>query len=286
MTFATWAGTVNTGINPNTSSTGATSTFSTGCASMAACTIPNSWIQVLITRGTFVGTINGVLYGYRSGYPGGGGGGSSSGCPGTVSTPCVVDGPTAAGSPPTTPPVLVAGQDGTNLQTILTDTAGRPNVVGAAASGATNTGNPVKIGGPFNTTQPTVTDGQAVDAQMTARGAQIVAPGVDGFPVTTSPFCTLSAPITFSAASGAVQIVGLSAGKVIEVCHLSISSSVATNLTIEYGTGSACGTGTNALSGAYNNVTTLALDLNGTLVLRHHKSYVSVLRLRSQPGEW
>ena len=45
VTFATWAGTVSTGINPNTSSTGATSTFSTGCVSAAACTVPNSWVQ-------------------------------------------------------------------------------------------------------------------------------------------------------------------------------------------------------------------------------------------------
>ena len=77
--------------------------------------------------------------------------------------------------------------------------------------------------------------------------------------------CTLSAPITFSAASGSVQIVGLASSQIIRVCHLSISSSAATNFTINYGTGSACGTGTNPLSGAYNNVTTLALDFFGTL---------------------
>lgn len=77
--------------------------------------------------------------------------------------------------------------------------------------------------------------------------------------------CPLSAPITFTAASGSLQIVALQSGQIIRVCHLSISSSVATNFTIQYGTGSNCGTGTNALSGAYNNVTTLALDLNGTL---------------------
>src|SRR5271167_2806933 len=57
-------------------------------------------------------------------------------------------------------------------------------VQGDSASGAANAGNPVKIGGVFNTTQPTVTNGQTVDAQFTARGAQIVAVGVDGFAVT------------------------------------------------------------------------------------------------------
>lgn len=60
---------------------------------------------------------------------------------------------------------------------------GNLTVVGAAASGATKSGNPVQMGGVFNTTQPTVTNGQAVEAQATARGAQIVATGVDAFNV-------------------------------------------------------------------------------------------------------
>src|SRR6266700_2247794 len=54
---------------------------------------------------------------------------------------------------------------------------------GLAASGATQAGNPLKAGGVFNTTQPTVTNGQAVDAQATARGAYIVATGIDAFTV-------------------------------------------------------------------------------------------------------
>lgn len=41
---------------------------------------------------------------------------------------------------------------------------------GGVASGATDSGNPVKIGGRFNTTAPTVTDGQRVDWQMSNRG--------------------------------------------------------------------------------------------------------------------
>lgn len=77
--------------------------------------------------------------------------------------------------------------------------------------------------------------------------------------------CPLSAPITFSAASGSLQIVGLVAAQIIRVCHISISSSAATNFTLQYGTGANCAVGTTALSGAYNNVTTLALDLFGTL---------------------
>src|SRR6185437_1199522 len=63
-------------------------------------------------------------------------------------------------------------------------TGGSLKAQGNVASAATDSGNPLKIGGVFNTTQPTVTTGQRVDAQMTARGAQVVATGVDTFHTT------------------------------------------------------------------------------------------------------
>jgi hypothetical protein len=44
-------------------------------------------------------------------------------------------------------------------------------VQGDVASGATDSGNPVKIGAKYNATMPTVTDGQRVDLQATTRGA-------------------------------------------------------------------------------------------------------------------
>lgn len=74
--------------------------------------------------------------------------------------------------------------------TVVQATASSLNaqVVGSVASAATDSGNPVKIGGIFNTTQPTVTTGQRVDAQMTARGAQIIAKGVDGFTIDNTAF--------------------------------------------------------------------------------------------------
>jgi hypothetical protein len=59
-------------------------------------------------------------------------------------------------------------------------------VAGNVASGASDSGNPVKTGAVFNTTQPTVTNGQRVDSQATARGALIVATGVDTFTVAIS----------------------------------------------------------------------------------------------------
>jgi hypothetical protein len=54
-------------------------------------------------------------------------------------------------------------------------------IQGDSASGASKAGNPVQVGGVFNTTQPTVTNGQTVEAQSTARGALIVSTGVDNF---------------------------------------------------------------------------------------------------------
>lgn len=47
---------------------------------------------------------------------------------------------------------------------------GSTTVTGNVASAATDSGNPVKIGGVYNATKPTVTDGQRVDWQMTNRG--------------------------------------------------------------------------------------------------------------------
>lgn len=76
-------------------------------------------------------------------------------------------------------------------------------VVGAAASGAAKSGNPVQTGIVFNTTQPTVTNAQVVEAQGTARGAQIVAPGVDNFAVQASQAGSWTVSVT-----GSVTVTG------------------------------------------------------------------------------
>lgn len=83
-------------------------------------------------------------------------------------------------------------------------------VVGNIASAASDSGNPVKTGGVFNTTQPTVTTGQRVDQQMTARGAAIVGTGVDTFHVTvdsapTTAITAASLPLPTGAATAAKQ---------------------------------------------------------------------------------
>lgn len=78
----------------------------------------------------------------------------------------------------------VAQIGGTNI--VTGGASGLIAVGGPVASGGSNADNPLKIGGVFNTTQPTVTNGQIVDAQYTARGAAIVATGTDTFTVTAN----------------------------------------------------------------------------------------------------
>lgn len=56
---------------------------------------------------------------------------------------------------------------------ISTDGAGNVMDVGNVASGATDSGNPIKVGGKYNSTKPTFTDGQRGDGQLTSRGSLI-----------------------------------------------------------------------------------------------------------------
>lgn len=62
------------------------------------------------------------------------------------------------------------------------------NSQGGVASGAADSGNPVKVGGKYNSTLPTLVDGQRGDLQLNSRGALVVSPqnvsalaGSDGY---------------------------------------------------------------------------------------------------------
>jgi len=102
--------------------------------------------------------------------------------------PWKVEGTDADGAAPTENPVLVAGQDGTNVQTLKTDTTGHAEVVGPAADGATPVGNPVLSAGQDGTNvQSLKTDttgrqevvGGAADGAVPA-GNPVLAAGWDG----------------------------------------------------------------------------------------------------------
>jgi hypothetical protein len=63
----------------------------------------------------------------------------------------------------------------------------------------------------------------------------------------------ISIPINV-ATSGLTQLVALSAGQQIHVCHMDFISNGATSVQFEYGTGTSCATGTTALTGPYPSV--------------------------------
>jgi hypothetical protein len=81
----------------------------------------------------------------------------------------------ACGTPPAT---YAAGQNRPQTQDengVLCDGGGTgtaaQEVQGNVASGATDSGNPVKVGGVYNSTPPTLTNGQRGDLQLTAKGS-------------------------------------------------------------------------------------------------------------------
>lgn len=100
-------------------------------------------------------------------------------------------------------PITVAQSTGLNLRTVVD--SGAVTVTGPVASGLAKVGNPVQIGGVYNTTQPTVIDDRLVEAQSTARGALIVATGVDTFAVQASAGTNLN---TSALALEATQLTG------------------------------------------------------------------------------
>lgn len=100
--------------------------------------------------------------------------------------PWTVAGTDADGAAPTENPVLMAGQDGANVQSLKTDTTGRPEVVGAAANGVAVSGAPVRMGGSDGTlTRDILTDsgGRQVAVGAAADGATPV-----GNPVLTGGY--------------------------------------------------------------------------------------------------
>ena len=112
----------------------------------------------------------------------------------------------------------------------VTNTTGNTTVVGAAATGAAPSGNPVYVAG---------LDGNG----------NIIAP----------TFCTLSAPVSLSA-SGLTQIVALGASKLIRICQIELNFASAVDFQLQQGTGANCGTGTANVTGVYKTVTGVNIE--------------------------
>lgn len=178
--------------------------------------------------------------------------------------------------------VLIAGHDGVDQQILKVDDTGTAAMGGSVASGATDSGNPVKVGGKYNSTKPTLTDGQRGDMQLGTRGSLAVTimqqDGTNSLPFgglgdgtsngqNTAIFqsfgnsyngstwdrdftCPSSAVINVAAAA-TTQLVALASSQIIRVCSFVISGdTLATTATFVYGTGSNCATGQAALTGA------------------------------------
>lgn len=273
--WVTYTGTVSAGANPSTTITGAQAFFTNGA-------VATPFLRVNLAGLTGSGRVWGEVYGYKTGFPGASAG-PGSGCVGTIATPCVVVGPGATAAAVVGSPVRIAGSDGTNTRNLITDTTGRAMAVGAAADGVAVAGNPLLMGGFDGTNAQSVstdTSGQVIPSNASSAGADGVSNTVatqtgaaaavlyprpmpvrfNGSTWDREYSCNSQAVITFTAASGSLEIVSLTASQVIRICHVSLSSSAATNITLQYGTGSNCGTGTTAISGAYNNVVTLAIN--------------------------
>jgi hypothetical protein len=236
--FGTYTGTVVTGINPNTNTTGRISQFQNGL-------VITPWLRVNLAGLTGTGTVSGVVYGYKTGYSSGNGGGGGSTCPGTVATPCVVDGPDAAGAAPTQNPVQISLFDATNVRRALSDTSGRliNDPLGAAtaqADAASNSPNVPFVNGAAAVFpgQPSLFNGATWDRQLTCPSTVVIDDSTMGL-------------VTVIAASGSTKI---------RICKMTFTTAAGVNVQLFYGTGAACVTTSTALSLLYQNASTIAED--------------------------
>jgi len=166
-----------------------------------------------------------------------------------------------------TPPTVT----NTNAVSLQQDAAGRlivtdPNVeVTGSGNGAAAPSKVAVIGGIYNSTPPTVTNTNAAALQLDADGSLYV--NVRDFTVPNdpcqSPGATKSSAIVAITTATTTQLVALSGTKSVYVCGFNATVAAAQTLTFEYGTGSSCGTGTTALTGAFAPATGTPLNIGG-----------------------
>lgn len=211
------------------------------------------------------------------------------GAVGTVLSCTDTSGATVRCVVPMATPVTAAG--------VPMGSAASPTVVqGNVASGAADSGNPVKVGGRYNSTLPTLADGQRGDAQVGTRGSLNVTlcqangtncgfslnAGQDALGNSTPAIvayapamlfngttfdraftCPNSAVVNVTAAA-TTQIVALSASTQIRVCSIAISMSAAGTAKFLYGTGANCATGPVDLTAAMTLATGTPLELSAS----------------------
>lgn len=264
--FGTYTGTLNTGSNPATNTTGGSATF-TGYV---------GWYQMQLVTGTGTGTVTGALYGYKNGF-------SLSVTPtvtvsGTVAVSAIAGAlPTGAngiGSVGVTSlPALPAGSNNigkVDINTIPTVTVTQTTPAnltvqasGVAATGAAVSGNPVLQGGSDGTNVQPVkmdTSGDQVIVGATANagtptGNPVPIAGISGGAtggLNRIPTVCSSSVATTVTAGNTTQLVALVAGQTIRICGYQMGIATTGTGTLVYGTGANCVTGQNSLTPTFD----------------------------------
>jgi hypothetical protein len=194
--------------------------------------------------------------------------------------------------------IILYCDNGSSVAVVCSDpTAVGPKstVTGNVASGAADSGSPVKVGGVYNSTIPTFANGQRGDLQVGTRGglhvdlymadsntavamgsgnadAQGAQNGTirvfghilkwNGASYDREFACPNTAVVNVTAGS-TTEIVALTASQIIRVCGFSISMSAAGTAKFVQGTGTNCGTGTGDITGAMTLATGTPWQIHG-----------------------
>lgn len=196
----------------------------------------------------------------------------------------IMVGGAAAGAAPSGNPVLMAGWDSTNVQRLRTDTNGRQEPSGASTALADDVSNTQNLPVPGGSaggerTFPHWFDGTTWDRARgnSAGGLFVQGPAAQGAAIAGNPNllaqrdssgnvqtefrCDQQLAFDLTG-SGNTEIVPLTGGQTIRVCHVSLAAASALDVRFTRGTGTNCGTGTANVSGLYRNITALALDFS------------------------
>lgn len=223
-TFGAFAGTLVSGINPNTATTFAISTL-TGYY---------PWVRVSLTSVTGSGTINGNLYGQLN--------------------------QGSAGTAPSTPATLSSVVDtlddsGTNDPRVLSDSLGNP-MVNPVYNFLYNSDSVTWARQP-NATAFINNNGVVVSPSTSAL---VVPLSYTTIGYVAPLLCNLRASVNLSASGSKEIIPEPAAGFVVRICHIDISMQSAVDLKLVDGTGADCATGPSDLTGLAKNVVTYVQD--------------------------
>jgi len=147
-----------------------------------------------------------------------------------------------------------ATQSGTwNVATLTTLTGG------GIANNSADSGNPVKVGGRYNATPITLDDGDRGDVQLDAKGSlKILNVDTNGIAISPGVACNNVAIIN-TAASGNTQLVAISSTTTIYVCSYVITAEATVDVRLVKGTGTACATDEESVTGTFAFSTTTGL---------------------------